>query len=231
MMRFTSIPISSQCLAPADAGEHEQAEKRQRSDYIGPCRRAARLQCSIFFPAVATLCTLQVYAPILSENLPMRKVSIPPNTVMQDSRLSAAKYQTECICVNLRRAARAVSQLYDIALAASGLKITQFSLLRAIERNTLKQNRRASINLLAEEMELDRSTLARNLRPLERDGLVTLSPGRDKRVVEANLTTAGIAAIAHALPLWRHAQRAAIAGLGTQRMMHLCEIAAHAVTL
>jgi hypothetical protein len=45
------------------------------------------------------------------------------------------KWQSSCVCVNLRRAARAVSQIYDEALAESGIKITQFSLLRAVERN------------------------------------------------------------------------------------------------
>jgi DNA-binding MarR family transcriptional regulator len=143
----------------------------------------------------------------------------------------AAKFQPECICVNLRRAARAVSQLYDDALAASGLKITQFSLLRAIQRNTLQKNQRASINLLAEEMELDRSTLARNLRPLERDGLITLSPGRDKRVVEAHLTLAGAAAIASAVPLWRVVQQDVAARLGATRAHQLRKIAAYATGL
>src|SRR5579863_2878917 len=96
------------------------------------------------------------------------------------------KYQPECVCVNLRRAARAMSQLYDEALAESGVKITQFSLLRAVERNEP-----APITLLAEEMELDRTTLARNLQPLERERLIVLKPGNDKRVVEVSLTAVG----------------------------------------
>ena len=79
-----------------------------------------------------------------------------------------------CICVNLRRASRAISQLYDEAMAASGLKVTQFSLLRAVERNEP-----VAITVLADDMELDRTTLARNLAPLERDRLLKRSAGRD----------------------------------------------------
>jgi DNA-binding MarR family transcriptional regulator len=111
------------------------------------------------------------------------------------------KRQPACVCVNLRCAARAVSYLYDEALAASGIKITQFSLLRAVERNEP-----IAITALAEELELDRTTLARNLGPLERDRLVLLVAGDDQRVTEVRLTAGGRAAIARALPLWEKAQ-------------------------
>jgi DNA-binding MarR family transcriptional regulator len=132
----------------------------------------------------------------------------------------------ECVCTNLRRAARAISQLYDEALADSGVKITQFSLLRAIQRNEP-----APINALADEMALDRTTLARNLQPLERGGLIALTPGRDKRVVEVALTTAGQAAIKAALPHWQRAQKSLSKRLGSERVAQLREIAAHALEL
>ena len=121
------------------------------------------------------------------------------------------QYKPECVCANLRRTARAVSQLYDAALADSGLKITQFSLLRSIERNEP-----APINVLAEEMELDRTTLARNLQPLERDELIILAAGSDKRVVEVRLTAAGREAIERALPLWHATQRGIEKRLGAK---------------
>jgi len=117
------------------------------------------------------------------------------------------KWQSSCVCVNLRRAARAVSQIYDEALAESGIKITQFSLLRAVERNEP-----VAISALAEELDLDRTTMARNLAPLERDRLVTLTPGSDQRITEVRLTPKGRAAVTKALPLWQNAQ-AEIAGL------------------
>ncbi len=117
------------------------------------------------------------------------------------------KWQSSCICVNLRRAARAVSQIYDEALSESGIKITQFSLLRAVERNEP-----VAISALAEELDLDRTTMARNLAPLERDHLVTLAQGSDQRVTEVRLTPKGRAAVIKALPLWQKAQ-VEIAGL------------------
>jgi DNA-binding MarR family transcriptional regulator len=111
------------------------------------------------------------------------------------------KRQTHCVCVNLRRAARAMTALYDDALAKSGIKITQFSLLRAVERNEP-----ASVSALSEDLDLDRTTLARNLNPLERDGLIELAPGADRRVTEVRLTAKGRKALAKALPLWQKAQ-------------------------
>jgi DNA-binding MarR family transcriptional regulator len=106
------------------------------------------------------------------------------------------KRQPTCVCVNLRRLARATTQLYDQALAASGIKVTQYSLLCAIERE-----QPVAISALAEEVELDRTTLARNLTPLERDGLIELrTVATDKRVTEVVLTRQGRVAIARARP-------------------------------
>jgi len=136
------------------------------------------------------------------------------------------KWQSSCICVNLRRAARAVSQIYDEALAESGIKITQFSLLRAVERNEP-----VAISALADELELDRTTMARNLGPLERDHFVKLTAGSDQRVTEVRLTPKGRAALAKALPLWQNAQ-AGIAGLlASGRVEQLREIAAEATAV
>jgi DNA-binding MarR family transcriptional regulator len=136
------------------------------------------------------------------------------------------KWQSSCVCVNLRRAARAVSQVYDEALAPSGIKITQFSLLRAVERNEP-----VAISVLAEELDLERTTMARNLAPLERDRLVTLAPGSDQRVTEVRLTPKGRAAVVKALPLWQNAQ-AEIAGLlASGRLEQLREIATEATAV
>ncbi len=150
----------------------------------------------------------------------------PSKRAPRSAAQEPGKYQPECVCVNLRRAARAMSQLYDDALAASGVTITQFSLLRAIGRN-----QPAPINVLAEELELDRTTLGRNLQPLERDGLIALAAGSDKRVVEVRFTAAGRAAIERALPLWRQAQRDVAAHLGSERVDQLREIAQRATSV
>lgn len=108
----------------------------------------------------------------------------------------------ECVCVTLRRAARAFSHVYDEALAPSGLRITQFSLLRAIARFEP-----VTIGDLAQAQALDRTTLSRNLLPLERSGFVRQAPGADRRTSQVQVTPAGHAAIARALPLWRKTQQ------------------------
>ena len=136
------------------------------------------------------------------------------------------KWQSSCICVNLRRAARAVSQIYDEALAESGIKITQFSLLRAVERNEP-----VAISALAEELELDRTTMARNLGPLERDHFVKLTAGSDQRVTEVRLTPKGRAALAKALPLWENAQAGIASLLASGRVEQLREIATEATAV
>jgi DNA-binding MarR family transcriptional regulator len=109
------------------------------------------------------------------------------------------KFETPCACTTLRRAARAVTAAYDTALAPSGLRITKFSILRKLARiGPLPVTR------LAAEAALDRSTMGRNLNPLERRGLVRIEVGNRQRV--AYLTAAGEAAIEAALPYWRKAQ-------------------------
>jgi DNA-binding MarR family transcriptional regulator len=106
-----------------------------------------------------------------------------------------------CTCTTLRRAARAVTELYDGLLAPAGLGAAQLGLLRTIERHEAP-----SITALAEATGLDRSTLGRNLRVLARDGLVTIGPGRDERSRAVTLTDAARARLAVAAPLWAQAQ-------------------------
>lgn len=136
------------------------------------------------------------------------------------------KRQPQCVCVNLRRATRALTQLYDSALAEAGVKVTQFSLLRAVERHEP-----AAITVLAEDLDLDRTTLARNVLPLQRDGFVTLAAGADQRVTEVRLTAKGRKAIAAALPLWEQVQDDIAQKLGRGRVDQLREIAAAALEL
>jgi DNA-binding MarR family transcriptional regulator len=103
-----------------------------------------------------------------------------------------------CACTVLRRATRAVTAAYDAALAPSGLRVTQFSVLR-----TLAWLGPLPVTRLAKEAALDRSTMGRNLNPLERRGMVALVAGAtDGRERIAHLTPAGEAAITAATPHW-----------------------------
>ena len=128
--------------------------------------------------------------------------------------------QPTCVCVNLRRLARATTQLYDAALTASGIKVTQYSLLCAVQRE-----QPVTISALAEELDLDRTTLARNLNPLVRDGLIVLRAGVDKRVTEVSLTARGRNAIRRARPAWERAQTQVSATIGAQRVAMLRQLA------
>ena len=108
---------------------------------------------------------------------------------------------TKCACVRARRASRSLTDLYDEALRPVGLKITQFSVLRTLERMGP-----VSISALAEEMALDRSTLGRNLLLLKRRGLVRLGEGTDLRARSVELTARARNVLAAAVPLWDRAQ-------------------------
>jgi len=107
-----------------------------------------------------------------------------------------------CIASALRDAARRASEAYDAALRESGLKVTQYRALALIAQAEAPP----SISDLARAMGLDRSTLGRNLKVLERRGLLTFAGGEDERARHADLTPAGRHAVAEARPLWQAAQ-------------------------
>jgi DNA-binding MarR family transcriptional regulator len=107
-----------------------------------------------------------------------------------------------CNCLALRQASRLVTQLYDRHLARAGLRTTQFSVLAK-----LKRLGPMTIKRLADEMVMDRTTLGRNVLPLERDGLIAIKQGAaDKRRRELYLTKAGTDRLRRALKLWEEAQ-------------------------
>ena len=94
-----------------------------------------------------------------------------------------------CNCLALRQAARHVSQFYDQFLIGSGLRTTQYSILARLQRKGTM-----SINALAAELVMDRTTLGRNILPLQRDGLIAIAAGQtDRRSKELQLTRAGAA--------------------------------------
>ena len=108
----------------------------------------------------------------------------------------------QCNCLAVRQAARHVTQLYDQFLAPSDLRTTQFSILAALQAAGP-----LSINRLAEQLVMDRTTLGRNIQPLEREGLIETAPGRaDRRVKELHLTKDGAARVRTATAGWKKAQ-------------------------
>ena len=117
-----------------------------------------------------------------------------------------------CMCAGVRRAGQALTNLYDAILAPSGLRVMQFSLLAH-----LASVDEATLTRLAEVRVIDRTTLTRNLTPLQRDGLVTVTAGNDRRTRVVRITDAGRAAMRRAFPYWRAAQAQITAGLGAER--------------
>src|SRR5262245_45139498 len=117
-----------------------------------------------------------------------------------------------CLCHKARMAARAVTRAYDDALRPTGLRATQVSVLAAVGPRGAR-----SIKSLADSMGMERTTLTRNLRPLEEKGYVRLAPEGRYRSRVLTLAPAGRAALLDALPLWEAAQRAMRRRLGAQR--------------
>jgi DNA-binding MarR family transcriptional regulator len=118
-----------------------------------------------------------------------------------------------CNCLALRQATRHVTQFYDLLLAPSGLRTTQYSILAKLRRLGPM-----TINALAAEMVMDRTTLGRNILPLERDGLIAIEQGsHDRRSRELRLTAAGEARFRAGTKKWVEAQRDFDRAFGAKR--------------
>jgi DNA-binding MarR family transcriptional regulator len=123
----------------------------------------------------------------------------------------------DCNCFAIRAAARHVSQFYDQFLAPIGLRTTQFSILAK-----LKRRGSVTINALADDMVMDRTTLGRNIQPLERDGLIRIeTAASDRRAKEVHLTKAGERRLEAALAAWAKAQARFQERFGTKRSAEL----------
>ena len=109
---------------------------------------------------------------------------------------------TTCTCILLRKASRKVTAFYDAALAPAGIGVAQYSLLRRIRH--LGQ---PSLTELARESDLDRSTIGRNVRVLERMDLVRLAHGEDQREATVSILPRGADLVVMCEPLWEEAQR------------------------
>ncbi|HOI96529.1 MAG TPA: MarR family winged helix-turn-helix transcriptional regulator [Syntrophobacter fumaroxidans] len=118
-----------------------------------------------------------------------------------------------CACYSLRKAARAVTRLYDDFLRPSGLRVTQFSVLM-----TAKIRDPVTLTRLAHLTVMDRTTLTRNLKVLEKKKLIKTEPGEDRRERRVHLTDLGEEKLVEAIPLWEKAQSRITSGLGEERM-------------
>ena len=127
----------------------------------------------------------------------------------QAKRSKADLQAADCVCLGLRRAARTVTRYYDSALRSCNLKATQFSLLAV-----LFARGRTPFSELVDRLATDQTTLTRNLKPLERRGLIRVTPGADRRTRDIDLTNAGKKLYQRANTLWREAQKHATSVIG-----------------
>ena len=117
-----------------------------------------------------------------------------------------------CVCFNLRWVTRAVTQFYDAEMRRHGIRPTQGSILAALMA-------KASWNMaeLSDRLGMDRTTLVRNLGPLERDGFVRARGGGRGKRVELSLTAKGRTKIEKLAPAWKSAQSTVVKTLGEKR--------------
>jgi DNA-binding MarR family transcriptional regulator len=127
--------------------------------------------------------------------------------------------------MRLRKASRRVTQIYDHALQADGLTVTQYGVLGQLLRSA-----GIGIGALAERLVMDPTTLTRSLRPLQRQGLVTTRPDRrDRRSKCLHLTAKGRAAFETAVPAWKRAQRRLEETIGGSEVATLSAVLDHVI--
>ena len=129
--------------------------------------------------------------------------------MMTETARLAQSVLDRCLCKRTRAAARAITRVYDEELRQSGLRPSQVEVLVTIAAKS-----ELSISALAEELGMDRTTLTRNLRPLEKRALVALSPDGRTRLVR--LTATGEAVLGSLVGHWERAQAAMERQLGNE---------------
>jgi DNA-binding MarR family transcriptional regulator len=138
---------------------------------------------------------------------------------MNEFKPTAINYRLindRCSCFNLRKASRAVTQYFDHALEPAGIRATQFTLLASmasVKARTLTE--------MANTLVMDRTTLTRNLKPLQKLGLIETVEPRDRRSKAFALTEQGRDTLAKGVPLWQEAQQKIVDNLGPDRFESL----------
>jgi DNA-binding MarR family transcriptional regulator len=131
---------------------------------------------------------------------------------MENETLFSTTDLSACTCANLRKATRAVTQAYDNALRPVGLRATQFTVLA-----TLAGSGKLPLTKLSEALGMDRTTLTRNLQPLQRRDLICFENEDDQRIRIVVLTDVGKRVFEDARPFWEAMQMQMSEGLGQER--------------
>ena len=131
------------------------------------------------------------------------------------------KAKRACYCINLRRAANAVSAIYDAHLSPLGITVNQYSILRGVERTAP-----CSVSDLAEHLGLDRTSLVRMLKPLTAQALVLDQAEQGRRSHQLYLSGEGERLIREGYPLWCEAQAEVEQHIGPSEAKHLSSVLA-----
>ncbi len=123
-----------------------------------------------------------------------------------------------CACLNLRKASRAITQMFDEAFRPSGLRSTQIPVLI-----TLVSTGPTTVNHMAADLVMERTSLSRLLQPLVASGLIEMTTGRDRRTRELSITAAGSQRVAAAFPMWDRVQKKVLDRLGQTRLQDLID--------
>lgn len=148
------------------------------------------------------------------------------NSTSEPKLAIAHQVPATCLGFHVRRASRIMAQQYDAAFRPVGLAQTQFTLLVAI--HLLEP---VPITQLAQDLLTDQTTITRNIKLLERRGLVTSHPGEDRRIKLSSLTVEGQAVLEQALPLWEQAQSELRQHFGEQKWQALLSLLSEVTTL
>ena len=132
-----------------------------------------------------------------------------PMTTEAQAKQQAGEITAMCACFHLRQASRVVTQLYDETLRPTGILGTQLPLLVA-----LRLHGELTVHGLAKALVMDRTTLTRNLKPIEREGLIRIGTGEDRRERIVHLTAKGRRRLDRAVPLWKKAQSQVVRAVG-----------------
>lgn len=148
------------------------------------------------------------------------------NQASQAQFVGVSQVPATCMGLHIRRASRIITQVYDAALRPVELVVTQFTLLVSLH---LFES--VPITRLAQELFVDQTTLTRNLKLLEKRGLVAIEPGADRRVRLASLTPKGHEIMMQAFPLWEQAQSNVQQQFGQQKAQTLLSLLADLTAL
>jgi len=130
---------------------------------------------------------------------------------MINSSIPVDSINKQCACFNMRKVTRAVTQFYDRTLEPTGIRATQFTLLVALTSTKGK-----TLTEIADSLVMDRTTLTRNLKPLEKLELITTTQTLDKRSKAYVLTEKGEQTVERCIPLWEQAQSNIVNSLGEE---------------